>query len=324
MHTFTKNLLTAGLVAALAAAPYAYAATSSGTVQNNSASESSMREDNQTVPGKINDAWITTKVKSEFASSSAVKATDINVDTTEGRVTLRGEVASAAGKSAAARIARSVKGVKSVDTGALTVNAMATRDGDMASGQDSDDSQSLTGEAKDTWITTKVKSTYATTEGVDATDISVTTKAGVVMLSGTAASPAEKTKAIKTARSIKGVKRVDSSELRVSDVSKARDAAMSSAMANDHSSSAASGDSSDGSGLMGAAKDTWITTKVTSQFATTKGVDATDISVSTKDGVVTLTGRVSGAAEKSMAANVAMGVKGVSSVHTDELTVASN
>ena len=38
------------------------------------------KSDNQTVPDKAADAWITTKVKSEFATTKGVDATDISVD----------------------------------------------------------------------------------------------------------------------------------------------------------------------------------------------------------------------------------------------------
>ena len=67
----------------------------------------------------------------------------------------------------------------------------------------------------DTWITTKVKTELATTEGVKSTDISVTTKDGVVALIGVLMSKDAITKAIAATESVKGVKRVDSSGLKV-------------------------------------------------------------------------------------------------------------
>lgn len=75
--------------------------------------------------------------------------------------------------------------------------------------------ESMSQATHDTWITTKVKSKFATTDGVSATDISVTTKHGVVILTGTVHSDAEKTAAENVARSIKGVKSVDTSGLEV-------------------------------------------------------------------------------------------------------------
>ena len=61
----------------------------------------------------------------------------------------------------------------------------------------------------DTWITTKVKTELATTEGVKSTDITVKTVDGVVTLVGVLSSPMAVQKAIAATQSIKGVKRVD-------------------------------------------------------------------------------------------------------------------
>jgi len=67
----------------------------------------------------------------------------------------------------------------------------------------------------DTWITTKVKTELATTDGVKSTDISVTTKDGVVALIGVLGTDAAVEKAVAAAKSVKGVKKVDSSGLKV-------------------------------------------------------------------------------------------------------------
>ncbi len=79
---------------------------------------------------------------------------------------------------------------------------------DETSKQDSD--QPVT----DTWITTKVKSELATTEGVKSMDIDVETMNGVVTLTGTQASQAAVQKAVAAAKSVKGVKSVDASGLK--------------------------------------------------------------------------------------------------------------
>ena len=62
------------------------------------------------------------------------------------------------------------------------------------------------------------------------------------------------------------------------------------------------------------ASDTWITTKVKSDLAVEKDVDATDIGVHTYEGVVTLTGDVDNQAEADKAVRVASEIKGVKSV----------
>ena len=69
----------------------------------------------------------------------------------------------------------------------------------------------------DTWITTKVKSELATTDGVKSLDISVKTVDGVVTLTGVLASDMAVKKAVAAAQSIKGVKSVDSSGLKAKD-----------------------------------------------------------------------------------------------------------
>jgi len=72
------------------------------------------------VDANINDAWITTKVKSNFVNEDALKGSDINVDTNNHVVTLKGTVASAAGRTRAVALAKSTKGVTRV-VDALTI-----------------------------------------------------------------------------------------------------------------------------------------------------------------------------------------------------------
>ena len=62
----------------------------------------------------ITDAWITTRVKSKFIGEDLLKNSDINVDTTNHVVTLRGTVMSAAGRARAVAQAKEVEGVHTV------------------------------------------------------------------------------------------------------------------------------------------------------------------------------------------------------------------
>jgi hyperosmotically inducible protein len=62
----------------------------------------------------ITDAWITTKLKADFVNEDTLKGSDINVDTNNHVVTLKGTVASLAGKSRAEEIAKTTKGVNRV------------------------------------------------------------------------------------------------------------------------------------------------------------------------------------------------------------------
>lgn len=65
----------------------------------------------------------------------------------------------------------------------------------------------------DTWITAKVKSELATTDGVKSMDISVTTVNGVVTLKGSQTSDAAVRKAVIATEMVDGVKKVNSSGL---------------------------------------------------------------------------------------------------------------
>ena len=60
------------------------------------------------------DAGVTTKVKAQLAADDMVKAHNVNVDTHEHVVTLRGDVENEAVRQQALRIARGTEGVQSV------------------------------------------------------------------------------------------------------------------------------------------------------------------------------------------------------------------
>lgn len=81
--------------------------------------------------------------------------------------------------------------------------------------------------------------------------------------------------------------------------------------------SAPTGDHSSSMGQ--AVSDTWITTKVKAELATTKGVDGSDVSVKTVDGVVTLTGDLPTGIAVKKAVAVAKSVKGVKDVDASGL-----
>ncbi|MGQ0833571.1 MAG: BON domain-containing protein [Gammaproteobacteria bacterium] len=71
-------------------------------------------KDERTAKQIAADSATTSSVKTKLITDTAVKALDVNVDTREGVVFLRGTVDKAEQRAAAERIARSVKGVKGV------------------------------------------------------------------------------------------------------------------------------------------------------------------------------------------------------------------
>lgn len=95
----------------------------------------------QSVKGYADDATLTAEVKAAFARDNTVKATDINVDVNQGRVTLTGAVESEAERTKAASIARQVPGVKSVNS-ALRVASAGSSSGSSRSADSSGASSS--------------------------------------------------------------------------------------------------------------------------------------------------------------------------------------
>jgi hyperosmotically inducible periplasmic protein len=130
-----KTLIAGGVMFAVAAVPLTQAmaqdtSSSSSMQSSNAASQqspsSASSSSNETVPGKVDDSWITTKVKSKLAAAKGIKSSDISVNTTEGVVTLTGTVASSKQRTRVEHLAKQVKGVKSVDGSGLTVSATSS------------------------------------------------------------------------------------------------------------------------------------------------------------------------------------------------------
>ena len=67
------------------------------------------------VGDKLDDTVITASVKTEIAKDAELSALQVNVDTDNGRVALRGSAPSMAAKEHATSLAAAVKGVASVD-----------------------------------------------------------------------------------------------------------------------------------------------------------------------------------------------------------------
>jgi hyperosmotically inducible protein len=117
---FRKSMLTASVLMTLAFLPLSQAMAQDAMSSSQSSSNSSGDE---TVSGKTDDSWITTKVKSDLLDAKNVKSTDISVTTTEGVVALTGTVTSTKERNHVIHVTKMVKGVKSVDASGLTVVA---------------------------------------------------------------------------------------------------------------------------------------------------------------------------------------------------------
>lgn len=71
----------------------------------------------------VSDSWITTKVKSELLADSISKGFEVNVDTVNGVVVLKGTLANPDAVAHAKDIAAKIEGVKGVDISALGVSS---------------------------------------------------------------------------------------------------------------------------------------------------------------------------------------------------------
>lgn len=169
--------------------------------------------------------------------------------------------------------------------------------------------RSATQRVDDAAITAQVKTRLLADETTRGINMNVDTEAGVVTLRGTAPTEAAKARAEEVAKAVDGVQ-VVANALIVGDSSM-----------NPQTATAKTKEiAQEGEHMAG---DAWITTKVKSQLLADSDVKGLDINVSTKDGIVTLAGRVPSTAMRDKAISVAQGVKGVKKVNTQALKVGS-
>ena len=156
------------------------------------------------------DPGITTAVKSKLAADDTVKATDINVDTRNGVVTLKGEVPSAAAKTRALELAKATDGVRDVVDAIAVTPAAAPTTGAI------DEAQRKAGEAGretsnvmgDAGLTAAIKTKMLADSTVSGLKIDIDTTDGVVTLKGDVASAVEHKRAVEIAKGTDGVKSV--------------------------------------------------------------------------------------------------------------------
>ena len=181
------------------------------------------------------DAGITTAVKSKLAADDTVKAYQIDVDTSDGVVTLSGAVDRAAAKEQALTIARRTDGVRDVvdhlSVGPEPTATTGLKDDAREAGREiREETREATDAAKeksrdakesaeragdktgnvltDAAVTSAVKSKFLADTTVKGLKIDVDTSNGVVTLNGPVGSKAEADRAVELARETSGVKRV--------------------------------------------------------------------------------------------------------------------
>lgn len=108
-----NRILASSLVIGLIAA-FSGVAQADSDMKSSDMKSSDMKSGSSSVGQFVDDATVTTRVKSRFARDDQVSAMNINVDTNNGVVQLSGYAGSEAEKSRAAEIAGQVPDVKSV------------------------------------------------------------------------------------------------------------------------------------------------------------------------------------------------------------------
>ena len=141
------------------------------------------------------DAWLVTKVKTTLLFHSSVSASATEVNAKDGIVTLRGDAASQAQKDLTTEYAKDIDGVKDVKN-------------EMVVSTSSKKTQSAGAKIDDASITGLAKMTLLYHRSTSALNTSVTTKNGVVTLTGKAKNAAEKDLATKYVNDVNGVKSV--------------------------------------------------------------------------------------------------------------------
>lgn len=154
-----------------------------------------------------NDRAVSTSVKSRLSWNALTEGLDVRVDTRDGRVTLAGTAISYAERDMAGSVARDTDGVTEVSNELVLADQprpimLRERDGEQAGRAPSD-----------SWITSRIKSSFRLTRGVSRFDIAVTTSNGIVSLSGMVPSRAERELAVQVAQDTRGVKQVDADGL---------------------------------------------------------------------------------------------------------------
>lgn len=141
------------------------------------------------------DAWIAFKIRSRLLVKGNVSATDTKVAVENGNVILTGTADNIAQKDLTSVYAKEIEGVKSVKNDIMIKDAPASRE---TVGEKIDDAS----------ITSQVKYALLSHKSTSALKTKVTTNEGAIVITGEAASDAEKALVTKLAQDVRGVKSV--------------------------------------------------------------------------------------------------------------------
>jgi hyperosmotically inducible protein len=149
----------------------------------------------------VPDTVVTAEVKTKMLANEAVRSTQLDVETKDGIVTITGTVDSQEVKDQALLLAKETKGAKDV------VDMISVKISEHL-GDAPDPDRTVGAVVDDAAITMRVKTQLLDDPSVKGTKIDVDTRDGVVYLTGTVKSQAEKEKANALAKGTRGVREV--------------------------------------------------------------------------------------------------------------------
>lgn len=252
---------------------------------------------------QLADSWLTTKIQAQYFADDDIKARYINVSTRDGVVTLTGRVETAAQREEALQIARNTDGVQRVDDQLTVIGGASPQPVATSGDAPGRPAGELLDRMDDARITASVQAKYFLDDLVKGRHIDVDTRDGVVTLSGTVASEAERAQALSLARTTEGVTRVED-HLSV------------------HLATGAAVGTSGSDPAAAAVDDDALATRIQARFFVDEAVKRADIEVTAKDGVVLLQGTVPSEAARTRALAIARNTNGVVQV-VDRLEVRS-
>jgi hyperosmotically inducible periplasmic protein len=239
------------------------------------------------------DPWITTKVKVALLTADGVNPLDVNVDTVDGRVTLHGQVPTAAEQAKAEQVARGIDGVREVRNLIQVVPASA--------------SEAV--EAADEDVKKRVQEALDANQALQGVEV-VSVNDGVVVLGGEAETLSAHVDALEAARDVSGVRRVESE---IASPDELADAELWRDETTPPVGAAA--------GMRATVEDAWITTAAKVKLVAADA-PAFDINVDTRNGIVTLFGTVGSDEARRNAEATVKSLDGVKAVRNELQVVA--
>lgn len=154
------------------------------------------------------DGWMALKIRGRLLVKGNVSASTTTVNVQDGVATLTGTAENIAQKELTGIYAAEIDGVKSVRN-EITIEDKAAIARRTAADRRTDDGRDLGDRIDDASITSQVKYALLTHKSTSALKTKVVTADGVVVVTGDAASEAEKSLVTKLARDVRGVNKVN-------------------------------------------------------------------------------------------------------------------